>query len=152
MVKIKEFSGRYEVFASLHEEIESGYVWIVSTNLPPRTVIHITNTDTNKSVWCTALTIDENFLSIYNKSPRITIDNTKSTLVMNNWYRSRLGVDLDSKREYFMRIKPENNLWGQLRASFVHPSNIIRIATWMAIISLILGVIGLILGLISLCH
>ena len=100
--------------------------------------------------YCEALQIDKNFLSLYNQSPRITIHNTQTALVINSWYRAALG-GLSTQSEVTLNIKHSNCWWGKFKACTDHPQIIVRVAAWLGAIGLFLGSVGLVLGVLSLC-
>ena len=113
-------------------------------------MVKITNSASRKSVYCEALQIDENFLAHYNQSPRRNISDRACAVVMNEWYRSRLGCS-DTQTEYPLEIKRANHLCGKFCACIQHPQIVVRLATWLALLGLALGVIGVLLGIAALC-
>lgn len=140
---------KYRIFAATRDEIDSGWVWIGTPKLNHRTIVRITNKDNKKRIYCEALSIDHNFLTEYNKPPRISIESPDQTLVINSWYRSRLG-DIPSQTEYDIEIRASDNIWGKFRASLGHPQTVVRLAMWLGIISVILGIAGIGFGIIGL--
>lgn len=142
---------KYSIYASLREDVNSGWVWINVPNLRQRSVVCFHNPKNRKKVYCEILRIDENFLKYYNTKGggRLTIHNDSPTLVINEWYRRLLG-DLTTKTEYDIQVSNADNWRGKLIASAQHPQIVVRVAFWLGVISVILGVVGLILGVISL--
>jgi len=140
---------RYKIFFSLFEEMNSGWVWIGTPKVNQRAIIKITNKENGKKIYCEALLIDNNFLNKYNNVPRIFIENSDNPIVINEWYRKKLG-NIEAQSEYDLEIEEKDNLWGKLRACSHHPQIIVRTSTWLCIISAILGLLGLFLGIISL--
>jgi hypothetical protein len=140
-----------KIYVALREEKDQGWVWIKDSNLPPRSIIRICNPDTNQSIYCEALQIDDSFLNIYNdeKYHRIRIDDPSHVLVINGWYRKNLG-DLQKNAEQSLYIEQCNCLCGHIRASLNHPQQAIRLATQLGVLGAILGVIGFFLGIIGL--
>lgn len=139
----------FKVFASTVEEAQQGWVWLESSSLPPRSIVKLTNTALGKSVYCEALQIDENFISHYNKPHRINITSPASSIVMNGWYRSKLG-NLAKQSIAQITVKPANDHWGRFMACTHHPQVVVRVAAWLGLISVTLGVIGVLLGVFSL--
>jgi hypothetical protein len=137
---------KFMIYASLHEEIEAGWVWLSTPTLPPRSIICIYNPGPDKKVYCEALQIDENFLRKYNdpNSGR-HLDGSVPQLVMNAWYRSRLG-NIGTKSEYELNITQSNCLLWKLLACIHHPQVVVRMGTWLGIIGILLGGISLVLG------
>lgn len=135
----------YKIFAARLEDVHQGWVWLQSHTLPPRSVVKITNTTNGKSVYVEALQIDDNFEKEYSRegSGRLKIEDAASSLVLSDWYRGGLGGLATKGAEAPLLVRPANSLWGRLRACTGHPQIAVRLATW-------LGVIGVALGLISL--
>ncbi|HDY86018.1 hypothetical protein LCGC14_0942850 [marine sediment metagenome] len=78
---------------------------------------------------------------------RTTIQHPKEVIVMNGWLHHLLG-DLQTKTEAQIKIC---NLWlGKFRASTYHPQIIVRVAAWLGLISIGLGLLGGIFGIVSL--
>jgi hypothetical protein len=139
---------KYTVFAATPEDINSGWVWLGSPTLPSRIVVRITNKKAGKSVYCEALQIDDNFLNIYNVSGRIPICKPDEALVANAWYRKRLGP-VETQSAYELEVEFVDNFRGRLRSCLQHPQTVIRLATWLGIMSVGLGILGVVLGLIG---
>lgn len=68
---------------------------------------------------------------------------------MNGWFRHLLG-DLQTKTEPQITIKICNSWLGKFRACTYHPQIIVRVAAWLGLISIGLGLLGGILGIVSL--
>ena len=139
-----------KLFAALREDTQQGWVWLQDASLPARSIVKITNPANGKSVYCEALQIENNFLSTYNQSPRVSISDPQAALVISGWYRAALG-DLSTKADVPLNIKPSNCWWGKFKACTDHPQIIVRVAAWLGAIGLFLGVVGLALGVLSLC-
>jgi hypothetical protein len=142
---------KYSIYAALREDVNSGWIWTNVPDFRQRSVVCLQNPKTRKKVYCEILRIDKNFLKYYNDKDggRLTINNDFPTLVMNEWYRTLLG-DLTTRSEYELQISDSDNLKGRLMASVHHPQIVVRVAFWLGVISVILGVVGLGLGIISL--
>ena len=139
-----------KLFAALPEDVHQGWVWLQDPNLSARSIIKITNPENEKSFYCEALQIDANFRAIYNQLPRSTINNPLSAIVINGWYRARLG-GLATQEDVSLTIEPCNSLYGRFMACIHHPQAVVRVAAWLGLISIFLGFFGLVLGVISLC-
>jgi hypothetical protein len=137
------------IFAALREDIQQGWVWLQSPTLPARSIVKITNPSNGKSIYCEALQIDKNFLDFYNQPKRITISDPQNTLVISGWYRAALG-DLFTKSDVHLCVKPSNSLWGKFKACIHHPQIIVRVAAWLGLVSVLLGLLGAVLGAMSL--
>ncbi len=137
-----------KIYRCLDDDISEGFVWLKRSGLTSRSVVKITNPTADRSVFCEALQLENNFLREYNKSPRVTIDSPDLAIVMSAWYRARLG-NLETQQDYNLTIKPANGCWGKLRSCMQHPQIVIRIAVWLGVISVALGVVGVVLGIVS---
>jgi len=137
----------YKILAATRVDMNEGWVWISDRNFQPRSVIKITYKKNNKSIYCEALKIDENFIKEYNQPPRYNINANENTIVMNDWYRKRLG-GIKTKQKYDLEISVKNTWWGKLRASTGHPQIVVRHAIWFAFIGLVLGVLSMFMTLI----
>lgn len=76
--------------------------------------------------------------------------NGYTSIVIPAYYRDRLG-SLETGQEYEFEIK---KLWSRnypkkFFALLQHPDNAIKMATWLALWSIILGLAGIIIGVIS---
>ena len=140
--------GSMKIYASLSEHIGEGFVWLRKAGLPTRGIVKITNPDSGRSVFCEALKFEDNFLKKYNQAPRLNIDNPDLSIVMNGWYRARLG-DLKTQCEYPLEIAEANSWCGKIRACMHHPQVVVRVAVWLGLLSVALGVVGVLLGIIS---
>lgn len=138
-----------KLFAALREDTQQGWVWLQDPSLPARSVVKIKSSDNGKTVYCESLQIDANFLSAYNKSPRITISNPQDALVISGWYRAALG-GLPTQSDVSLEIKPCNSWWGKFKACIHHPQTVVRVAAWLGLISVALGLLGAALGAVSL--
>jgi hypothetical protein len=132
---------RLKTFACLHDDINEGLVWLQDESLPPRSIVRIRSVATRKSVRCEALQIDHNFLRLYNQKPRVGITEPRASLVISSWYRAKLG-GLQTQSEYDLEISISNTPWGKLRASTQHPQAALRVAVWLGILSILIGLAG----------
>jgi len=140
------------IYAALREDINSGWIWVNVPKFKQRSVVCLNNPNTRKKVYCEVLQIDDNFLKSYNTKDggRLAIRGDSPTLILNEWYRKLLG-DLPTKSEYELQISEVDNWLGMIFACVQHPQIIVRVAFWLAAISVALGVVGFIFGIISLC-
>jgi hypothetical protein len=136
-----------KLFVALHDDAHQGWVWLQDRHLPARSVVKITNPFNGQSVYCEALQIDTNFLEKYNQAPRFFITDPASSMVIGAWYRAKLGVVKQSDK--LLAVKARNCWFGSFRACADHPQIVVRVAAWLGVISLFLGVVGLVLGLWS---
>jgi superoxide dismutase len=141
----RDYTMKYRVYAARTEEIGAGWVWIGKPPASSRCIVKITNRQKHATVICEALQIDKNFLNGYNRCGRIRIDQPDSAIVINAWYRHHLG-EIPTKSEQELTITPCNI--GQIRACLQHPQVVVRLATWLGIISVVLAVVGVVLGVL----
>jgi len=137
-----------KIYPALHEDISSGWVWIGVGESFQRSVIRIECKETKRSIYCEALKLDENYMKRYKERTRHLIDPPEKALVINEWYRQRLG-NLKTQIEYNFKIKSRVKIIGRLKALIGHPQAPIRISFWLAFISIFVGFIGLIISLLS---
>ena len=137
---------KYRIFAALHSELNSGWIWLGSPALPSRCVVKITNPNNGRSVYCEALQIDNNFLGVYNRDDRCRITDKESALVINAWYRKRLG-DFPTQSDQDLQIKPAKNLCGRIQVGRQHPQVVVRLANFLAMVSVTLAIISVGLGI-----
>lgn len=90
------------------------------------------------------LTINDNYIENYNRpKDTVKIEIDTKVITMNEWYRKRLGIT-ETKKEYNLTIATERaRILAQIRMGLQHPQAVVRMATLLAIISVILGFIGL---------
>jgi len=131
-----------KIFASLYDDAHQGWVWLDAQNLPARSVVKITNPASGKSIYCEALPIDRNFLKRYNQAPRISITEPSLSLVINGWYRAKLG-GISTQSSLELVIKPRNCWLGRFLACADHPQIVVRVSAWLGAIGLALGILGL---------
>ena len=134
------------VFAALRDDFNQGWVWLQNPELPARSVVKITNCTNNKAVYCEALQIESNFLSEYNQSPRFPITDPSASIVLSYWYRAKLG-GIATQSDLAFTIRPANSPWGKFRACTNHPQTVVRVAAWLGLISVLLGILSLYVSL-----
>lgn len=134
----------YQVLAALKEDINQGWVWMQdeSLKLQPRSIVKITNRENKKSIFCECLIIDKNFKNSYNGGRRVHIK-AGSTLIMNEWYHSKLGK-IETKKYHNLCIEPRNDVFGKYLANINHPQVIVRMAVWLGTIGVLLGIVGVV--------
>jgi hypothetical protein len=134
-----------KVYAALKDDVGEGHVWLEWPGFPARCVVRITNGQKGPRVYCEALQFEKNFLAEYNQPPRFRIDTPASSIVMSYWYRARLG-GLETQQEYPLDVKKTIPIWGSLRACMQHPEVVVRVAAWLGLLSVALGLLGVILA------
>lgn len=132
----------YKVLAATRADMNEGWVWLSNHKYDPRSIIQIRNELNKAVIYCEALEIDDNFIKEYNQIPRVPINGNENTIVMNGWYRNRLG-GIEKKQNHDLVVSEANGFWGKFRASTGHPQVVVRLATWLAVISVALGLVGI---------
>lgn len=136
-----------KIYTSLREDVNQGWVWIGKPDLPERCVVKISNISNGEKVYCETLKIDDNFLNHYNcRENTLKINDKSKSIVINYWYRAKLGnipqnefVDLEITPYYGCCIC---KCYANIMACIQHPQIIVRMAIWLGIISVALGIIG----------
>ena len=139
-----------EVFASLQEDSNVGWVWLPSFDSNLRTRDFIKLTFGESSIICVARILDENFLAHYKKGRTRLISDPQRALVISAYYRDKLG-SIQPGRKYIFEIKRimACNFISKTRALLQHPDNITKVAGWLAVISIALSALGVILSVYS---
>jgi hypothetical protein len=148
---------KYRVHAATRDAIDRGYVWVqppVGVNYPQRAVCKIKNFETGRSAYCELLQADRNYLRYrhgFRSASRIQPQ--QPAISLNQWYREKLGiprtgVDVDLGI-FVTECRCKGALW-RVRACLEHPEIVVRLATVLSIVGVILGCIGIGLGVISL--
>ncbi len=139
----------YKVLAAMHMEMNEGWAWVTNEGFPPRSVIKIKNKNNRKVVYCEYLEIDPNFREVYNNtSKREKIDLGEKTIVLNGWYRKRLG-GISTKSNYDLKITQANGWWGRFRVCTDHPQVVVRFSIKLAVISVGLAALSVCLAVLS---
>jgi hypothetical protein len=126
--------------------MNEGWVWLSQSGFEQRSIIKITNKINNKKLYCEYLEIDDNFKFEYNQPPRVSINDGEATLIINAWYRKKLG-GIKTKEQHGLEITEANGLWGKLMTNIGHPQVVVRLATWLGIISVVLGILSFLLSI-----
>lgn len=142
-----------KVFAAMYEELDSGHIWIPIGTIDnygslSRRIAKVSFGE--KSIHCEVLELDPGYCKKYSEpgSGRLLIaDETENIVVINDWYRRKLGIDQtykDSMVEVALDIRLSAACFSGLLACFDHPQVIVRIATWLGLLGATLGLIGII--------
>lgn len=141
---------QFKIYASMYSDIGEGSVWVSGLQFEQREIVKIRNPSNGKRCYCEFLRIEENFKDLYNKtgSRRKTIGNENS-IVMNEWYRTKLGVK-KTQATITLKLKSPhkwNGWYYKLKACSDHPQIVVRVATNLGIISSVLGIIGVVISI-----
>jgi hypothetical protein len=116
---------------------------MANQNLPERSVVQIRHRGNKKAVYCEAIYIGENFLNHYNQQGRFHIEQNENSIAINEWYRAKLGI-LRTQIEEDLDIEITDSWRGRLSACLQHPQIIVRLATWLGLMSVFLGMLGIV--------
>jgi hypothetical protein len=158
---------KYRIYASLHEESNEGWIWLPEgiDRIQPRDFIIIKRKGYKSAIRCQARTIDERFSNFYKKRLKEykeknneakrdyvdLLDQIKSMeslpIVMNDYYRKILHIK--PRDEYDdLEIFKADHFYQKLLAFIHHPNDVVKIATYLALISIITSVTFGILSII----
>ena len=140
----KYMKKRYKVFAALHDDANQGWIWMPEEKgFKSRDYITLKLPTTGRKITCTCRLIDDNFLTYYNQPPRINIQEPNSALVISAYYRDMLdGLKTNESYDFEINKVWKFNYARKVKAILQHPDNGIKIAAWLAIISIIVSLIG----------
>jgi hypothetical protein len=132
---------KFTIRASLKSDIRTSKIWSsepITTNL-----VKIKNK--RKSIIVSHRRIDDNFINDYNTSDNtIDISLQDDILILDEYYRKLLGVDKNTT--IMLNMIPIK--WYYLRSNLLyllkHPDDSIRIATYLALFSILFDVVPLI--------
>ncbi len=127
--------------------MNQGWAWLGLQGFPQRGIVRLRNLNNGKHVFCEMLHIDSNYIHRYNQARRKTIVTPQAAIVLNEWYRTRL--DISKGAEVDLDVISANTAFGRLRASLTHPQIVVRLATHLALWSVVLGAVGLVFGAIG---
>jgi hypothetical protein len=138
------------ILAALDTETREGWVWLPLPSKWAADVVSIKHD--SHSVICERRVVDENFRRLYESETRATLPTNESFIVINAWYRQRLGIN-SARVKVSLEIREERGLWEKHVSVFWHhPSAIVRSNIQVALVSIGLGIVGLVLGIVSLCR
>jgi hypothetical protein len=132
-----------KIYAALTEDINFGWVWVGDFKGVQRSVVKLEHRTNNKSVHCEVLKIDTNFKKRYEQGNTNNIQEDTDAIVLNEWYRSKLGIRTTQVDEP-VQVTVANGCLGKFCACIDHPQVVVRLATWLGVISVMLGIIGII--------
>ena len=142
----------YQIFVARENDIAAPFIWLTDPEVSSRTVAKITNPDNGKKVYCEILVMDVNFRGNYNGAAHTrTISEGTNAAVINSWYRQCLGIEKNQKARLIVSepcCMPQ--IIRHIKAGLSHPDSAVRLASDLAVVSVLLGAIGFALGMISL--
>jgi hypothetical protein len=154
-VEMLEVPMQYRILVSLTDDMDKSVAWVQNSDIVERCIGSIRNATSRRRVWLELRAVDANYRKNYGDRPvTVAIRVNEPTLVLNEWYRRRLGVDTNGQHDLDIKEFTGNLVMRLLRGfqiGFGHPDSNVRCATQAALIGLFLGGLGLVLGIVSLC-
>ncbi len=166
---LKVFADSYELHLAISEDIASGWMWVETKNTDLRELLNAHRpiakvSYKNAAVFCEVLCADsydlKRFDEFYEKHGLTQVSSSgkaeqKNRVFINHWYRNKLGiVDVAAGGSLDISFKFRDSLvgetWYQANACMAHPQVIVRVATWVGLVALGLGVFGAGLALLPL--
>jgi hypothetical protein len=132
----------WQLFAALHEESREGWVWASTIPKPGVPHVRLRNFITGKTIICEQREIDSNFRQRYNQPPRTGLPESGNVLVISEHYRKKLGLDRDITGSVNLELSSVRGPLAGIRAGRSHPNSAIRTATWLGVLSAVLGALS----------
>lgn len=132
------------IYACTRDDIHAGVVWTEYETSKIRPTVKIRNIANGRIVYCELMKIEGNFKKFYNKpcSGRAPITDTGKALVINNWYRDKLGINKTQIEVDLEITQPLFSLWSKFLACLQHPQIVVRMSMGFSTIGLILGILS----------
>ncbi len=144
--------GNYKVYVALDAEKNEGWVWLPFDAGLSAEFVTIQNATNSWKIVCERRTVDENFRNVYKATgSTIELPENGRFMVMNAWYRQRLGI-FDTKGEVSLEVNNSTGWLAMYHASRQHPNPAIRMSMFIATLSVFLGLVGVVEGVIALCR
>ena len=134
------------VYPVLSEDINSGAAWLPGSMQMQR-LVKVTNKATSRTIYCEAMQTGATFEDRYNKQAQTPIADAQNFILLNYWYRRKLGVDRYMEAD--LEVNSTSGWWASFMSCIQHPQIGVRLATWLGAWSFVLGVIGVVLGVIG---
>jgi hypothetical protein len=138
----------YETFAALYEEATDGWVWFATPSLEPHRLVRLTHKTNRRKIYCECRVLDSNFVKLYNERPntrKIDESNYGSILIINDWYRSALGIPSSHEKVNLEIVQHSSPFWAALRSGSQHPNPTVRLGNRLGVLGTWLGLSGLII-------
>lgn len=142
----------YQIFVARENDIAAPFIWVTNPGVPSRSVAKVENAANGKSVYCEVLVMDANFRGNYNGTAHTrNISEGIEAAVISSWYRQCLGIEKNEKATLSITMHfYVPGILKQIKADLSHPDSAVRLASDLAVVSVVLGFVGLVLGIISL--
>lgn len=140
---------KYQIYAALHEEATSGWVWLATPPVQAHRLIKIKTPRDKKlrmTLYCEGRCLDRNFVDFYNSQRRtrkIDAENFGDVLVIGDWYREALRISGTAETVELEIEQQENPMWAALKVGSQHPDPTVRLANRLGLLGTWLGLLGL---------
>lgn len=140
---------KYTIRPTVSEEALESWIWTNDDCVSSKGFVVIRNLENKKTIKTFKRTLDENFEKIYNERNTFKIDlnSGKLYLVINEYYRTILGVEKHQEIDLQIGIAK----WYQrlFRIHWSHPNPTVQFANRATLMSIIIGAIALLLTFYS---
>ncbi len=139
----KNHENDFKIRDALDEHTDAGFVMLQLAGFKGKHIVSITNKENNKKIWCEAIEFGHHFCKKYNSKKRgKKIKEADNTIVINKWYGDKLDIETsDEDKEIALSIELTGKV-GALKAALTHANTLVRLATQIAIVFVVLGVVG----------
>jgi hypothetical protein len=148
-----------KVFPALHGESDKGWIWMPKENgFESMDYVKLTNLAVNKNIFCICRTIDRNFKCYYKRKTDTSFPNDGSFLiVISDHYRRKLGIEnihspSEDSNEKLVELRFATQgcwvcrKWYCIIALLGHPDPCVKMAIFLAILSIILAILSIIVA------
>jgi len=139
-----------QIYKSIYEESNEGWIWISSMNgIKSRQLIHVKNTQTDKSIYVSCRIIDNDFIKIYNAGNNRKKMNLNNSMVISSYYRDLLEINENVDISTFeIKLIEKKQICKKIQFLTKHPDLALRLATELAIISVTIGFVSILISII----
>ena len=141
---------KIRILAALKSDTMEGWGWI-SKNLITKNGFYKISHSKGKNVLCYLRIIDNNFIDEYNSARTHKIEQENDSLIINEYYRTRLKIS-ETNKSYHINISKCNFLCRVFKFEFTHPNPYVRQSSKMTVLSLVFGIISLGLTIFTICY
>jgi len=132
------------VKASKIEDIAAPFIWTAGIDIEHKEIVRIKNLNNKNKVWVEIFNGADNFIKNYNdRETTISIRATDKVIIASDWYRNLLGLDKNKTNSIEIKCSKLPLFIKSFLAAKSHPDTNVRLATYLAILSVILGIVGI---------
>lgn len=130
----------YRIHAALHSETRTGDCWIPET-FNNYNLIRVKNNANNRSVIVSYRHIEDNFRTKYNESGTRRIPLRDNSIVLDDYYRQRLGVNTREEVDLDITPRKRSDFRASMRYLRQHANDVVRISFWLGFVAVIMGIL-----------